>query len=259
VRLVAAGIGYGQVSTAFITHLHDDHTADLPALLSLQWTGNRSQPTDVYGPYGTAAMIEAALAFMKGNTDIRVIDEGRTIRPEQIFHGHDVSADAAPVPVFKDDRLTVTAAENTHFPERAKAAMKYRSVAYRLQTETRSIVISGDTAYSKNLVSLAKDADFFVCEVIDQPQYEANLAAAQQAKAQGRENSIAQHVVETHSNNADVGRMAAEAGVKAVVLTHLLPGSNRNTTAEYPDSSYIEGVKKVYPGQVIVGRDLMVL
>jgi len=257
--LVAAGTVYGQLGTAFITHLHDDHTVDLAALLSLQWTGNRSQPTDVYGPYGTAAMIDAAIAFMKGNTDIRITDEGRTVRPEQLFHGHDVAAEAAPVQVFKDDRLTVTAAENTHFPDRAKAAMKYRSVAYRLQSETRSIVISGDTAYSKNLVALARGADFFVCEIIDQPQYETNLAAAQQARAQGRENSIAQHVVETHSNNADVGRMAAEAGVKTVVLTHLLPGSNRNTTAEYPDSSYIEGVRKVFAGQVIVGRDLMVL
>jgi ribonuclease BN (tRNA processing enzyme) len=257
--LVAAGIGYQQLGTGFITHLHDDHTADLAALLTFQWTGNKSQPTEIYGPYGTAAMVEAALAFMKGNADIRVTDEGRTIRPEQLFHGHDVAAEAAPVQVFKDDRLTVTAVENTHYPDRAKAQMRYRSVAYRLQTETRSIVISGDTAYSKNLVALAKGVDFFVCELIDQPQYEANLALAQQARAQGRENSVAQHVVETHSNNADVGRMASEAGVKAVVLTHLLPGSNRATTAEYPDSSYIEGVRKVYSGQVIVGRDLMVL
>jgi len=44
-----------------------------------------------------------------------------------------------------------------------------------------------------------------------------------------------------------------------VVLSHLLPGSNRNSTAEYPDSSYIEGVRKAFQGQVIVGRDLMVL
>lgn len=257
--LVAAGIAYGQVGTAFITHLHDDHMSDIAALLSLQWTGSKQQPTDVYGPYGTAAMIDGALAFTKGNADIRTTDEGRTMRPEQLFHGHDVAAEAAVVQVFKDDRLTVTAVENTHFPDRAKAAMRYRSLAYRLQSETRSIVISGDTAYSKNLVSLAKGADFFVCELIDQPQYEANLAAAQREKAQGRENSIAQHVVETHSNNAEVGRMATEAGVKTVVLTHLLPGSNRNTTAEYPDTSYIEGVRKVFSGQVIVGRDLMVL
>ena len=257
--LVAAGIGYAQLGTAFITHLHDDHMADVAALLSLQWTGNKSQPTDIYGPFGTAAMVDAAIAFTKANTDIRVTDEGRTIRPEQLFHGHDVSAESTPVQVFKDDRLTVTAAENTHFPDRATAAMRYRSVAYRLQTDTRVIVISGDTAYSKNLVSLAKGADFLVCEVIDQPQYETNLAAAQQARAQGRDNSIAQHIVETHSNNADVGRMATEAGVKTVVLSHLLPGSNRNTIAEYPDSSYIEGVRKAFSGQVIVGRDLMVL
>src|SRR5215213_5847225 len=86
--LVAAGIGYAQLGTAFITHLHDDHTADLPALMSLQWTGNRTQPTDIYGPDGTAAMVDAAIAFSKGNTDIRVTDEGRTTRPEQLFHGH---------------------------------------------------------------------------------------------------------------------------------------------------------------------------
>lgn len=257
--LVAAGIGFAQLGTAFITHLHDDHTADIAALLSFQWTGSKTQPTDIYGPYGTAAMVDAAVAFTKGNTDIRTTDEGRTTRPEQLFHGHDVDANAAPVQVFKDDRVTVTAVENTHFPDRAKAAMRYRSLAYRVQTETRSIVISGDTAYSKNLVALAKGADFFVCEIIDQPQYEANLTAAQREKAQGRENSVAQHVVETHVNNADVGRMATEAGVKTVVLTHLVPGSNRNTTAEYPDSSYIEGVRKVFSGQVIVGRDLMVL
>ena len=226
--LVAAGIGYAQLGTAFITHLHDDHMADVAALLSLQWTGSKSQPTDIYGPFGTAAMVDAAIAFTKANTDIRVTDEGRTIRPEQLFHGHDVSAESTPVQVFKDDRLTVTAAENTHFPDRAKAAMRYRSVAYRLQTDTRVIVISGDTAYSKNLVSLAKGADFFVCEVIDQPQYDTNLAAAEQARAQGRENSIAQHVVETHSNNADVGRMPATRSFDANARPMRRPASEKD-------------------------------
>jgi ribonuclease BN (tRNA processing enzyme) len=257
--LVAAGLGYQQVSTGFITHLHDDHMADVAAMLSLQWTGSKRDATDFYGPFGTAAMVDAALAFTRANTEIRTTDEGRTLRPEQLFHGHDVRAEASPVQVFKDDRLTVTAVENTHYPERAKAAMPYRALAYRLDTATRSIVISGDTAYSKNIVGLAKGADLFVCEIIDQPQYEANLVAARAAQAAGNQNSIAQHVAETHSNNEQVGRMAAEAGVKTVVLTHLLPGSNRPGTAEYPDSSYIDGVRKTFNGQVIVGRDLMVL
>ena len=257
--LVAAGIGYMPVDTAFITHLHDDHMSDIAALLSLQWTGSKPRPTDVYGPFGTAAMIQAAIAFTKGNVDIRITDEGRTTRPEQLFHGHDVSAEATPVQVFKDDRLTVTAVENTHFPDRAKAAMRYRSIAYRLQTATRSIVFTGDTAYSKNLVALAKGADLFVCEIIDQAQYDANLQAARGQAAAGNPNSIPQHIVETHVNNAEVGRMAAEAGVKTVVLSHLVPGSNRPGAAEYHDSAYIEGVRQVFQGQVIVGRDLMVL
>jgi ribonuclease BN (tRNA processing enzyme) len=257
--LVAAGLGYQQLNTAFITHLHDDHVSDVAALLSLQWTGTKRTPTDIYGPYGTAAMVDAALAFTRANAEIRITDEGRTVRPEQLFHGHDIPATASPAPVFKDDRLTVTAAESTHYPERATAAMPYRAVGYRLDTATRSIVITGDTAYSKNMVGLAKGADVFVCEIIDQPQYEANLTAARVAQASGNQQSIAQHVVETHSNNEQVGRMASEAGVKTVVLTHLLPGSNRPGAAEYPDSSYIDGVRKFFNGEVIVGRDLMVL
>lgn len=257
--LVAAGIGYAQLGTVFITHLHDDHTADIAALLTHQWTGSKRQPTDIYGPYGTVAMTDAAIAFSKANTEIRIVDEGRTLRPESLFHGHDVPAEARPVQVFKDDRLTVMAVENSHYPDRAKAAMPHRSVAYRFQAADRSIVISGDTAYSKNLVELAKGADLFVCEVIDQPQYDANLAQARAQEAQGNATSVARHVVETHSVTSDVGRMATEAGVKTVVLTHLLPGSNRAGTAEWPDSSYIDGVHRTFPGQVIVGRDQMVL
>ncbi|HTM02331.1 MAG TPA: MBL fold metallo-hydrolase [Vicinamibacterales bacterium] len=257
--LVAAGLGIQQLNTAFITHLHDDHMADVAALLSLQWTGAKRQPTDIYGPFGTAAMVEAALAFTRANTEIRMTDEGRTIRPEQLFHGHDVPAQATPLPVFKDDRLTVTAVESTHYPDRAKATMPYRALAYRFDADARSVVITGDTAYSKNIVGLARGADLFVCEIIDQPQYDTNLAAAARARAAGNDISVAQHVVETHSNNEVVGRMASEAGVKTVVLTHLLPGSNRPDAAEYPDSSYIDGVRKFFAGEVIVGRDLMVL
>ena len=53
--------------------------------------------------------------------------------------------------------------------------------------------------------------------------------------------------------------MAAEAKVKTLVLSHLLPGSNRNATQEFPDTTYIEGVRQHFSGQVIIGRDEMVL
>jgi ribonuclease BN (tRNA processing enzyme) len=258
-NLVASGLGYAQIGTVFLTHLHDDHTSDLPALITLQWTNSRTMPTDIYGPPGTGALVSAAVTFAKTNAEIRRVDEGRPTAVETQVHGHDLMATAAPAAAFKDDRVTVTTAENTHYPDRSKAGMSHRAIAYRFQTPTRSIVISGDTAYSKNLVELARGADLFVCEAMDTAIYEQMMARAKAAADAGNPNNVARHVAETHSTSADVGRMAAEAQVKTVVLTHLLPGSNRPGPGEFPDTAYIDGVRQHFSGQVIVGRDLMVL
>jgi ribonuclease BN (tRNA processing enzyme) len=257
--LIASGLGYQELNTVFLTHLHDDHTTDIPALLTQQWTGSKATPTAVYGPFGTAALVDAALAFLKANADIRIVDEGRTVRPETLYKGHDITATASPTEAFADDRIKVSSVENTHFPDRAKATMRYRSLAYRIDTPTRSVVISGDTAYSPGLVALAKGVDLFVCEVIDLSVYDNLMTQAKAAEAKGIVNSVPKHIVETHSTTVDVGRMAAEAKVKTVVLSHLVPGSNRNATTEFPDTAYIEGVRKHFAGQVIIGRDDMVL
>jgi ribonuclease BN (tRNA processing enzyme) len=136
--------------------------------------------------------------------------------------------------------------------------MTYRSLAYRFDTPARSIVFSGDTAYSKGLVALAQGADLFVCEAMDVALHAQLERAAQAEEAKTKNpNSISRHIVETHSTTEDVGRMAAEARVGTVVLTHLLPGSNPARGGELPDTTYIEAVRKHFPGQVIVGRDQM--
>jgi hypothetical protein len=87
--LVASGLGFQPVSTVFLTHLHDDHTADLAAMLAHQWTGSKRAETHVYGPYGTAQTVEGALLFSRANVEIRTVDEGRTTKPEALFFGHD--------------------------------------------------------------------------------------------------------------------------------------------------------------------------
>jgi ribonuclease BN (tRNA processing enzyme) len=159
--------------------------------------------------------------------------------------------------VFRDERVTVRAVENTHFPERAKARMPYRSFAYRFTMADRSIVISGDTAYSKGLVELAKGADILVCEAMDVALHEQLVKAAQSARGGLSGESVARHVVETHSTTEDVGKMAAEAGVRMVVLNHLLPGGNAQRGGPIPDSRYIDAVRKFFPGEVVVGADQM--
>jgi ribonuclease BN (tRNA processing enzyme) len=256
--LVASGIGFQPVGKVFFTHLHDDHTTDLPTLLSLQWTASRSQPTDAYGPHGTAALVTAALQFLRANAEIRMVDEGRTTPPDELFRGHDVPARAEPLEVFADDRVRVTAVENTHFPERFKARMPYRAISLRFDTRERSIVFSGDTAYSENLVTLARDADVLVCEVMDHAVHAQMLERASAAAAAGNAESIFRHVAETHVTPADIARMATAAKVKTVVLNHQLPGPSAGPLG-FPVSAFIDGVSAGFGGQVIVGRDLMVL
>ncbi len=256
-QLVASRVGYLQLSTIFLTHLHDDHTADLAALLDFQWTNGKSTPTDAYGPYGTARLVQAALSVMRTNVEIRTVDEGRSIDADKQFHGHDVPAASAPVQIFKDGRITVTAVENAHYPARSKVRMAHRSLALRFDAKARSIVFTGDTAYSSNVVELARNADLFVCEIIDPTVLADMRRRAGAAAAAGSPNNIYRHVAETHSSPADVARMATEAHVKTVVLNHQVVGAGG--PLGYPVTAFIQAVRKGFAGEVIVGNDLMVL
>jgi ribonuclease BN (tRNA processing enzyme) len=253
--LVEAGIRANDVRNIFLTHLHNDHTADLAALLSHKWTGGQTNPPPaaVYGPFGSKAMVDAAIAFFKADAEIRIIDEGRTLRPEALYTGHDLSAPGV-TEVFRDERVTVKAVENAHFPDRAKEKMPYRSFAYRFNVPERSIVFSGDTAYSTNLIELARGADVFVCEV----RGTGAAGGPQPPNARGataNTESIARHVIETHSSAEDVGKMAAAAKVKTVVLSHLVGGVGpRGGAAADP---FTADIKKFFDGEVIVGRDQM--
>jgi ribonuclease BN (tRNA processing enzyme) len=240
----------------FLTHLHDDHTADLPALLVRQWTDGRVETTTVLGPYGTGRLVEAVIAFGEANASIRLVDEARTVRPADLLRGRDVEATTMPAEVFRDERVTVRSIENTHFPAESKARMPYRALSYRFDARDRSIVLSGDTGYSARLVELARGADVLVCEAIDVP---AMRKAFDGMVARGiyadNPEGVWRHIVDTHTPVEDAGRMAAEARVGTLVLNHLVPGA----LADIPDEAYFETARTTFQGRVIVGRDQMVL
>jgi ribonuclease BN (tRNA processing enzyme) len=134
--------------------------------------------------------------------------------------------------------------------------MPYRSLSYRFDTERRSIVFSGDTNYSEGLVQLARGADVFVCEALEvtaeRQEFDRRIAAG--AYAENPE-GVWEHIVAAHTSTVDAGRMAAEADVGTLVLTHLLPGA----LLPIGDEVYLEGVRRYFHGPVVVGRDLRVL
>ena len=254
--VMASGVAYLDIGRIFLSHLHDDHNADLPALLSHQWTQGRVTPTTVHGPYGTDTLVDAANRYNQANTDIRLVDEARSVLPSDLFKGEVVAAEANPLLVLDDGLVQVLAVENTHYPEEAKARMLHRALSWRFNAPDRSVVFSGDTAYSANLVRLAQGADVLVCEAM---QIEVFRRAFDRMVANGNyadnPEGIWQHIAGTHSSTMEAGRMAAEAGVKTLVLNHLIPGG----LDALPDESYLEGVREHFAGEVIVGRDQLVL
>jgi ribonuclease BN (tRNA processing enzyme) len=200
--------------------------------------------------------VSAALEATEANTAIRLIDEARKTKPADIFRGQDLAATPEPIEVYRDERVKVSSVENTHFPEASKSRMPYRSLSYRFDCPGRSIVFSGDTAYSESLVKLARGADVFICEAIEvtsmRQAFERMVANG--AYADNPE-GVWDHIVSTHTTTANAGRMAAEAGVGLLVLNHLVPGALQRVS----DETYIAGVRQHFHGKVVVGKDLMVL
>jgi len=137
--------------------------------------------------------------------------------------------------VYRDARVRVTCATVDHYTVKP-------AFAFRFDTPKRSIVVSGDTTYSNHLIDLARGADLLVHEAMYLPGVD-QLAAGNL--------SLKEHLLRSHSTTEQVGLVAARAGVRKLVLSHLVPAFPSIT-----DDMWLSGVRKNFKGEAIVGRDL---
>lgn len=161
-QLVLAGVPLRSVRHVFITHHHSDHNADYGTLLLLSWSSGPKTRVDTWGPPPLARITKLFLEMSRPDLRVRELDEGKAPLPP-LIHPHELSKEG---PVMEDERIKVRCALMEH-------PLVRQSVAYRLETADRSIVISGDTAPSSNLVRLARGADILVHEVIYPPAIDA--------------------------------------------------------------------------------------
>lgn len=233
-QLALAELPIRQLRAIFITHQHSDHNAGYGPLWLLGWTAGLST-VDAYGPPPLEKMTRLLFDAYAFDIETRIADEGRpALAP--LVRPHDITAAGE---IFKDDRVRVTAALNRHPPIE-------HSFAYRFDTAGRSIVISGDTNYSEAVVALAKGADVLVHEALYRPYFERPDAP--------QPRTVRQHIIASHTDVEDVGRVAAAAGVKQLVLSHFVPSDPPDAVA---DEQWLAGAKKHYRGPVVIGRDLM--
>ena len=278
------GGALNNVSGIFFTHLHSDHTADWPLLYSTAGSNlfgrTRPEPIRVFGPGprgtlprlfppnrpapdvvapdeptpGIESLTKQLDSVFAQDFNDRARDSNFTV-PSTLFDVNDIDLSGiwdidpsgipplldSPLQVWDDGEVVVTATLVDHHPMAP-------AFAYRFDTPDGSVVISGDTTISENLIRLASGADYLVHEAIDPEWVEtivATLPQAQQAPTR-------QHLLEAHTSVEQVGPEVAEvAGVGNLVLSHLVP-------ADSPDHIWKRAARG-FSGKLIVGSDLLVL
>lgn len=253
-QLRAAGLSLANVRAVFISHHHLDHNAGLGPMLASRWLFNSYRPLPVIGPPGTAGML-ARLGEAYRPVELAPITIGGPAKPAiaATIAARDLAPEMdRPVLVYEDANIRVLAVTNGHyhFPP-GDAARASRSYSFRIEAGGRSIVYTGDTGWSDNLVRLAQGADLLVTEVIDRRAMEAVLRRASDLPPPALAPMLA-HMVEDHLTPDQIGRLAAAARVGRVVLTHLAPGLD-----EEPDTNgYTTGIATRFRGPVTVANDL---
>jgi ribonuclease BN (tRNA processing enzyme) len=235
-QMAMAGLDMAKWPALLLTHHHSDHNADFGNLLLLGWAGRLSTPVEFIGPPPLRRMMRQFLALNQADIRTRMMDEGRG-DPARLARVREITRAGV---VFKDNRVTITAALVRHPPV-------VPSFAYRFDTADRSIVISGDTAPSDALVELARDADVLVHEVMYLPALDQLIASEPNAA------TLRAHLLASHTTTQQVGEIATRAGVKTLVLSHFVPGG----FPFVPDQVWLEAVRPHFAGEIIVGRDLL--
>ena len=218
-----------QLTRAFITHLHSDHTAGLPDLIFTPAVTGRLEPLQIFGPPGLRAMNSHILKAWKEDMAIRLRGLEPSVAEAYVVRTVDSRAGV----VYRDDAVRVTAFEVKH------GSWKH-AFGYRFETADKTIVFSGDTTYSDAVAQAAKGCDILVHEV-----YSAKGLERRTPEWRRYHSAF-------HTSGVDVGRIAAKAGPKRLVLYHQLP---MGESAE----EVIAEVRRSFAGEIVYGKDLDVI
>lgn len=231
--LVEAGVALKELDLIFITHLHSDHLLELGPLVHTAWCSGQTGKVRIFGPEGIRAYWAGFMASMAYDNHLRVVDDGR-VPLESLVEVTEIAEGDVPV-----DGIAVRALRVKHPPVEHALALRFDG--------SRAVTFSGDTTYFPPLADFAAGSDVLV--------HEAMLAEGVDAILQktGGGEKLRHHLHASHCRAEDVGRIANAAGVKRLVLNHLVPVDDPRFGAE----DWKAAVASTWAGEVIVGRDGM--
>lgn len=230
-RAAAAGSAAGALRGLFLTHLHSDHTTDLNDIVTSRWiTSFQPQPLPVFGPVGTASLLQATEAMLEFDIGYRL-----THHADLQWRPSSEVVECERGTVLEDGAVRVIAAPTDHAPVRP-------TVGYRIEEDGRSVVVAGDTVPCDGLDELCTGADMLVHTVV-RPDLIRPVGLPRLLD-----------VLDYHSSVEDAARTAARHGVGTLVLTHPVPAPQPGTEPEW-----IALAEQHFKGTVVLAEDLLTL
>ncbi|MEM9850844.1 MAG: MBL fold metallo-hydrolase [Pseudomonadota bacterium] len=232
---VEAGVELLDIDVIFITHLHSDHILDLGSLLYTAWTNGLRRVVPIYGPPGTQEFWNHFLRAMSFDHGIRMADEGR-VDLADLVEFHEISDN------WTTDigGIRVAALRVDHPPVTDCFALRFDGSA-------SSVCFSSDTCYFPPLGPFASGVDVLVHEAILIGGVEKVLQRT------GGGDKMRAHLVGSHTEAVDVGRIATAAMVGTLVLHHMLPVDD----PDFGDADWRNEVSKTWNGPLLIGKDGM--
>lgn len=228
-RKGVAGLAVQKLKTAFITHLHSDHTLGYPDLIFTPWVLGRKEPLEVFGPAGLKAMTDHILAAYSEDIDIRIngLEHGN-------LTGYKVNAhEIKPGVVYKDENVIVKAFLVHHGSWR-------EAYGYRFETPDKVIVLSGDCAPSPSVMENCDGCDVLVHEVYTQLGYDESNA------------DWRKYITNFHTSTKELAELATKAKPKLLVLYHQMFFGGAKDTEE----GLLQEMRQHYTGKVVSAHDL---
>ena len=236
-RLWQLKIPLGQINELFLTHLHSDHVVGIPDVWLTGWIpavyGRRSSPVQVHGPRGTKEMCNNLVKAFAWDINTRTKELNKASEGV-IMNGQDIEQGF----VWEENGVKVTAFTVRH------AEFIDSALGFRVEYAGRSVILSGDTRYSENLIKYAKGADVVIHEVAAANEQSVNTPLINQ-------------ILGFHTSPEEAGKVFDQVKPRLAVYSHIVLLTSDPKFPPPTMNDVVQRTKKTYTGQLEAGEDLM--